>query len=219
MEAIPIQSSAVRAEAIRWLGDWHPLVRQIAPEEAFPRLAPDTATHPALRVTDVTSLFEALRTYKAGVLVPHELPLVLASSLHAARGQFQELIALDQQVSGEPWLQPLAGSSRRAGRAHLARLEALRDHRGLRRYRHAVEAGDAHGWHAVVAGLALGLYALPLRQGLMDYALHTLWNAIGQAAGPLELSATQAEVLVSELSGDLGGRIQQLLPARKLVAV
>jgi urease accessory protein UreF len=219
MEAIPIQPNAVRAEAIRWLGGWHPLVRQIAPGEGFPR--PDGALTPLLAVArrDAASLLEFLRAYKTNVLLPHELPAVQAASLHASRGEFQELIVLDRRLDTAGWVQSMADNSRRAGRAHLARLEPLRDHRGLRKYRHAVAAGEANGWHAVVAGLAMGLYALPLRQGLMDYAMHIFWSALEQSAGPAGLSAAETQRLVAELSEDLTGRIQQLFPAGQLVAV
>lgn len=212
MEATQIQLSPVRAEAIRWLGGWHPLVRQIAPGEGVAR--PDAAAAAQLD-GDPSVLAAVLETYKSEVLLPHELPVVQAAFGHAARGEFKELIALDQRLANAAWLRALAQNSRRAGQAHLARLEPLRDHRGLRRYRQAVESGQAQGWHAVVAGLALGLYAIPLRQGLMDYALHTFWNALEQGGAAPE----DAQAIVGRLSEDLTGRIQQLLPAAKPVTV
>jgi hypothetical protein len=101
----------------------------------------------------------------------------------------------------------------------LQRLKPLRDHRGLRRYREAVESAQANGWHLLVAGMALALYSIPLRQGLMDYALDAFWNAVEPAAGPLGLKGTEAAELVRQAGADLPGRIQQLLPFPTVTAL
>jgi len=214
MEATQIHLNPVRAEAIRWLGAWHPLVRQIAPGEGV--ACADASVAPLLPVAgNVPALVAFLQAYKSEVLVPYELSVLQTACGHAARGEFQELIALDQGLDKANWLRPMAGNSRRAGRAHLARLEPLRDHRGVRRYRQAVDEGRAHGWHVVVAGLALGLYAIPLRQGLMDYALYTFWNALEQGG----VGTDDAQAVVGQLSEDLAERIQRLLPETRPVAV
>jgi len=219
MEAMKPHLDIARAEAIRWLGDWHPLVRQIAPGEGVTR--PESAPPPreSQAATGAASLCAFLQDYKVRILLPFELPAVRLACEHTQRTQTDELLALDRALAAAPWLQPYAQDSRVAGRLHLERLKPLRDQRGIRRYILAVEAGEANGWHFLIAGAALGLYSLPLRQGLMDYALHTFWNAVGQAAGSTGLSGDAAAALVRELAADLPLRIQAMLPPAPLVAM
>jgi len=219
MEAIRPHLDIARAEAIRWLGDWHPLVRQIAPGEGVARPQVSGASPRCQALVSSASLHAFLLNYKVSVLLPFELPAVRQAFEHTLRHEVKELLALDRALSAEDWLQPYAQDSRVAGRLHLERLKPLRDQRGILRYTAAVEAGEANGWHLLVAGVALGVYALPLRQGLMDYALHTFWNVVGQAAGPLRLESDEAIGLVNELSVDLPQRIQAMIPADKLSAV
>jgi len=219
MEAIRPHLGTARAEAIRWLGDWHPLVRQIAPGEGVAPPPSSMASQAANATTSTAALHAFLQNYKLSVLLPCELPAVMQACTHTRHNQMKELIALDQALSGESWLKPYEQDSRVAGRLHLERLRPLRDQRGLQRYIAAVERGEANGWHLLVAGAALGLYALPLRQGLMDYALHTFWNVVSQAAGPLGLESDEGMLLVKELSADLPQRIQTMLPSTKLQAL
>jgi urease accessory protein UreF len=70
-------------------------------------------------------------------------------------------------------------------------MRPLRDLRWLRRYREAVEADQAHGWHLVVYAAILAAYAMPLRQGLMGYARQTL-TAVARAAAAGSLTEVEA---------------------------
>lgn len=219
VEATQIHLNTVHAEPVRWLGGWHPLLRQIAPGDGVVVSETLAPTWPAGGLTDAASLLAFLRHYKATVLLPHELSVVRTACLRTARGEHQELAELDRRLASAEWLQGMAESSRLAGRAHLARLQPLRDHRGVRRYREAVDAGEAHGWHAVVAGLALGVYSMPVRQGLLDYARHALGNAIERAAGSLDLSGETARDLLAELSADLPAQVRHLLPDVEVMAL
>ncbi len=219
MEAIRPHLDGARAEAIRWLGDWHPLVRQIAPGEGAARPRASRSPHLSRALVSPASLHAFLLHYKISVLLPFELPAVRESYELTLRHEVKELLALDRALAAEDWLRPYAQDSRVAGRLHLERLKPLRDQRGILRYISAVEAGEANGWHLLVAGVALGVYALPLRQGLMDYALHTFWNAVGQATEPLRLQSGEATGLVNQLAADLPQRIQAMIPAAKLAAV
>jgi urease accessory protein UreF len=218
MEAIRPHLNTARTEAAQWLGDWHPLVRQIAPGEGITQPQSTTVPHGGM-VTSSVSLHAFLQDYKESVLLPHELPLVRQACEHMVRNKMNELLALDRALSKESWLKPYERDSCTAGRMHLERLKPLRDHRGILRYIRAVEAGEGNGWHLLVAGAALGLYAVPLRQGLMDYALHTFWNVVGQASQPLGLEKEDAASLVNDLGADLPGRIQAMFPAAHLKAV
>ena len=208
-----------RAEATCWLGDWHPLVYQIAPGEGVTQPPPSRSCQSARAITSPASLHAFLLDYKISVLIPFELPAVRRAYELTLRGETKELLVLDRTLASEPWLKPYEQDSRTAGRLHLERLKPLRDQRGVRRYLAAVEEGEAIGWHLLVAGVALGLYALPLRQGLMDYALHTFWNVVSQAGGALGMTANDARDLVNELGSDLPKHIQLMLPAARLAAV
>jgi urease accessory protein UreF len=219
MEAIRPHLDSARAEAIRWLGDWHPLVRQIAPGKGVIHPHPSSSPHAPHAVVSRVSLQTFLTHYKVSVLLPFELPAVRQACEHTVRNEMNELLALDRTLSTQDWLKPYQQDSRAAGLLHLESLKPLRDQRGIRRYIAAVEAGEGNGWHLLVAGAALGLYSVPLRQGLMDYALHTFWNVVGQAAGPLGLESDEAIALVNDLGSDLPEHIQALFPAASLKAV
>lgn len=219
MEAIRPHLDIARAEAKRWLGDWHPLVRQIAPGQGVTHPHPSGKTPAANGIASVALLHAVLLNYKLSTLLPFELPAVKQACEYTQRNEMKELVAFDRALSQASWLKPYEQDSRVAGRLHLERLKPLRDQRGIRRYITAVEEGQANGWHLLVAGAALGLYSVPLRQGLMDYALHTFWNVVGQAMGPLGLEASEATELVNELGSDLPDRIQPLFPTTKLAAV
>jgi hypothetical protein len=219
MKAMKTYQRMYRPEATQWLGDWHPLIRQIAPGEGI--TAPVSSSLPGGRQSvppeDAVGLF--LSEYKRSVLVPFELPAVKQACEHTVRNEMKELLVLDRSLGGAAWLKPYAEDSRTSGRLHLERLKPLRDQRGIRRYITAVDEGDGHGWHFLVAGVALGLYAVPLRQGLMDYALHTFWNVAGQAAAQGAMEEAAAGLLVNELASDLAVQIQGLFPASNVAAL
>lgn len=219
MEAIKPQLDVARAEAIRWLGDWHPLVRQIAAGEGVAHAPTAGSPHAAPALVSVGALHAFLLNYKVTVLLPFELPVVKQACEHTIRNEIKELLELDRHLSKQPWFEAFKQDSRTAGRLHLERLKPLRDHRGVRRYLTAVEAGKAAGWHLLVAGVALGLYSLPLRQGLMDYALHTFWDVLGKASETLNLKRHEAVELVNDLSADLPRQIQQMFPPVEVTAV
>ena len=128
-----------------------------------------------------------LETYQTCVLGPIELPAIARSCLHAARGEWREVLLLDSQLASEPLLAPFADGSRQIGRLQLERLRPLRDERLARRYLTAVESGQAHGWHTVVYGIMLAVYSWPLRQGLIHYSRQTITGlaaASGRATEP-----------------------------------
>ena len=219
MEAIKPHLDVARAEAIRWLGDWHPLVRQIAPGEGVTRPQGGQSLQSATAIVSPACLQSFLLNYKSTVLLPNELPLVRQACEHTLRNEVNELLKLDRNLASANWFSEFKEDSRVAGRLHLERLKPLRDQRGVRRYLAAIEQNQANGWHLLVAGVALGLYSVPLRQGMMDYALHTFWNVIGQAAQPMGLSSSEVTQMVNDLSADLPGRIQEMFPPVRLSAV
>jgi urease accessory protein UreF len=123
----------------------------------------------------------------------------------------RELIALDCRLASEPILQAFASASRRVGQSQLRKLRPLRDQRVVQRYLHAVESGQADGWHTLVYGLTLAVYSLPLRQGLLGYAHQTTRGFIYSAARMLQLSEHQCRALFDTLCADLPAAVEDLL--------
>jgi urease accessory protein UreF len=136
----------------------------------------------AKQVRDLPTLKTFLEKYQTQILLPLELPAIAQAHGHAARGEFRELIAFDQQLKHKPIWTAFASASQRVGRSQLKRLRPLRDQRGVQRYLAAVESGQAHAWHTIVYGLTLAIYSLPLRQGLSHYAEQSLRGFADAAA-------------------------------------
>lgn len=196
------------------LGDPHPLLAQVGVAGDLPALA--TVGTQLQRVRSLPALRSFLQAYQTELLIPVELPAILRAHTHAVRHEVRELIALDQQLARESKLKEFAVASCRVGQRQISRLRALRDHRLVQRYLAAVEQGDAHGWHTVVYGLSLGVFSLPLRQGLTGYALHTLGGFIESAAGPLALTTGQCRELQEGAVAGVPEAVQALLqPAGK----
>lgn len=177
------------------LGDLDPLLAAIGSPEGLLALSRAGASLDCQRVSDVPSLQQFLDAYAQQLLRPVELPVILQARELAARGHARELIALDREIATRNLPPAFAAASERVGRQQLRRLRPLRDHRVAQRYLAAVDAGEAHGWHTCVYGLVLAVYALPLRQGLANYARHTARSFIESAAGPLQLTEANCQSL------------------------
>ncbi|PYJ06376.1 MAG: hypothetical protein DME25_06820 [Verrucomicrobia bacterium] len=205
------QAQVALAEAAEWLGDWHPLAEQLGSAEGLVALSSVTRTLRLKPVRDVPSLRRFLRNYQAHLLLPLELPAIQCAHGHAARHEVRELVALDQQLAGEPALKDFAPASQRVGQRQLTKLRPLRDQRLVQRYLQAVEAGHAHGWHTLVYGVTLAIYSLPLRQGLLGYAHQTTRGFIYSAARSLRLSERQCRHLFDGLCVDLPEAVEALI--------
>lgn len=192
------------------LGDPHPLLDQLGSAEdlAAPVVA---ATSRLRRIDSVPTLRSFLRSYGDEILMPVELPAILRAHHHTVHHEVRELIALDRQQASQPALKHFAAASCRVGQRQLNRLRPLRDHRLVRRYLAALEQGEARGWHTLVYGVSLGVFSLPLRQGLIGYAHHTLGGFIENAAGPLALTVTQCREVHAEAGAKVSSVVQTLL--------
>lgn len=199
-----------------WLGDAHPLVEQLGSADglvSLDALAESLALPP---VASLRALRDFLHGYHTQILLPHELPAINAAHTHAASQHARELVGLDQQISREPALRDVASASRRVGQAQLQRLRPLRDERIVQRYLHAVESGQAQGWHTLVYGLTLAVYSLPLRPGLLGYAQQTTRGFIQAAARSLGGGEAEYRELFDELCVPLPAAVESLV--RKPVA-
>lgn len=207
------QKQLAQNEAVEWLGDWHPLAEQLGCSDGLVALGTMTAELRLDPVHDVSSLELFLRRYHSHILVPLELPIIQRAHGHAASHEIRELVALDRQLARTPALQPFASASRRVGRSQLQKLRPLRDERVVQRYLRAVENEDAHGWHTLVYGLTLAVYSLPLRQGLLGYAHHTMRGFIYTSSRSLRLSPEQHRRLFNGLCADLPRAVDAALAA------
>jgi len=193
-----------------FLGDVAPLAEQLGSAEGLVALS-GAVSKQFHRVTDLRSLRCFLRDYQSNILFPLEWPAICRAYSHASRYEIRELIALDRQLANEPLLQTFATASQRVGKIQLKRLRPLRDQRLVQRYLRAVQAGEACAWHTVVYGLILSLYSLPLRQGLLSYALQTTRGFIRSASSPLRLGQVRCEDLMSEVCSGLPEAVNALL--------
>jgi len=198
-------------DAAEWLGDAHPLVEQLGSADGLVSLHALAGSLVSRPIVTLGALRDFLVCYREQILLPHELPAIRDAYAHAAHQHVRELVALDQRLSGEPALRDFAAASRRVGQSQLQRLRPLRDERIVQRYLHAVESGQAHGWHTLVYGMTLVVYSLPLRQGLLGYAQQTTRGFVHAAARPLNVTEAECRELFGELCTPLGAAVESLV--------
>lgn len=208
----PEEIQAAREAAGRLVGDPHPLTERLGAPLLAAASAAATAAAPAVR--DRASLRAFLRWYREELLLPVEVPAIRRAWGHQVRHEPRELLELDLRLAGESRLRPFAAASRAVGHTQLRRLRPMRDQRLVQRYAGAVELGLAHGWHLLVQGLVLGVFSLPLRQGLMGYARRTTAAFVRRAAGPLELREAESRRFLEEATRGLGRAVGRHLDAR-----
>jgi urease accessory protein UreF len=205
------QTQLALSDAAEWLGDWHPLAEQLGSTDGLVTLGSVSASLRLVPVHNVPSLRSFLRNYQSQILLPFELPAIQSAHGHATRHEVRELIALDKGMEGQPIFSEFAAASQRVGQGQLRKLRPLRDQRVVQRYLHAVESGEAHGWHTLVYGLTLAVYSLPLRQGLLGYAHQTTRGFIYSAARMLSLSEHQCRELFDSLCAGLPEAVEALV--------
>jgi urease accessory protein UreF len=208
------QLKTAQGEPAEWLGDWHPLADQLGSANGLAALGDIAASLRIPHVHNFSSLRRFLEDYHKQILLPIELPAIQRAFDHTSRHELRELVAFDRQLAGEEALKPFAAASRRAGRTQLLKLRPLRDERVPRRYREAVERGEADAWHTLVYGLTLALYSMPLRQGLLGYGFQTTRGFIYAAAKSLQLSENDCRALLEELCAGLPAAVENLLAER-----
>lgn len=200
------------------LGDPHPLIEQLGSLDAV-ALAGDAAAAAQFRnVRDVATLFNFLEAYRTEILLPIELPAIVAAHAHASRGEVRELIALDMKLASEKSLREFASASCRVGQRQLSKLRGLRGQRVIQKYLAAIEAGEAHGWHTLVYGVALAVYSMPLRQGLQHYTRHTVDGFVSSAAHSLRLSETEINDLTATEAAHTRAMIEAVVAPTLLVS-
>ena len=205
------QSLFAPPELAPLLGDPHPLLEQLGSPDDLAAAPLASAGLQLRHFRSLPALRSFLQTYQAELLAPVELPAIQRAYSHAAHHEVRELIALDLQLAAEPRLKEFAAASCRVGQRQLSRLRPLRDLRLVQRYLAAIDQGDARGWHTLVYGVALAVFSLPLRQGLLGYANHTMDGFIQSAAQPLALTTGQCQELHTQVCASLPNVVNELL--------
>lgn len=204
-------------------GDARELLEQLGSPEALPTLSLAASALTLEAVRDEATLRRFLAGYREQVLLPIELPAILAAHGHAGRGELRELLALDRTLAADPRLREFRAASAAVGRRQLSKLRPLRDQRLVQRYLRAVETGEAHGWHTLVFGVFLAQYSLPLRQGLMLYAHRTLGGFLDSAGRSLRLPVARCDEVFTEAAAPVAdavtGLLERQFPARSFTAV
>jgi urease accessory protein UreF len=201
------------------IGDAHPLLEQLGVTDAVALASDAAAAFQFRNVRDLASLRTFLDAYRQQILVPIEMPSIVAAHAHATRGEVRELVALDARLATEKTLREFAIASCRVGQRQLSKLRALRDERVVQRYLAAIESGDARGWHTLVYGIALAVYSMPVRQGLQHYAEHTVRGFVGSAARALRLSEVAIEEVVAEQSAHVPPAIELAVAPQSLLTI
>jgi len=210
---LPNKTNSAISEKECLLGEFSALAERVGSAEALADSTLSFACVPCGRIESIEGLDSFLRNYKDQVLMAVELPAIYRAYGHATRYEPNELIALDLQLGLEPRIQEFAMASQQVGRRQLKRLRPLRDQRIVKRYLNAVESGRAHAWHTVVYGLVLGLYSVPLRQGLLNYTHRTLHSFVFSAGAARNFSELSCRKLLNELSSRMRDTIEAVLSA------
>jgi urease accessory protein UreF len=206
------ESELARREAENLLGEFRALLRQVGSPGV--RLSSEDPFWTGVLETPA-ALVQFLEDYFSRLLLPCELPAIVAACGHAQRGELRELLAQDQLLAGPLLATPFAAPSRRTGWLQLARLRPLRDSRIVQRYLAAVESGHANGWHTVVYGVTLAIFSLPLRQGLLYYSHETL-SVLASAAGRTKnFRQSELDEMLSSPLSRLPGAVEAALAGEK----
>lgn len=200
------------------IGDAHPLLEQLGSAEDL-ALASRAAAVEFPRVSDLSSLRSFLDTYRTRILMPLEMPVIVAAHGHAIRNEVRELLALDTRLAGESVIHDFAMASCRVGQRQLSKLRALRDERIVQRYLLAIERSEAKGWHTLVYGISLAVFSLPVRQGLQNYADHTMRGFVDSAAKSLRLSQAAIDDTMAEQTAHVPRGIELALATQAVLKI
>jgi urease accessory protein UreF len=171
--------------------------------------------HPAAaaQVQSSVSLQGFVDHYLSTVLAREEWPLICQAYELASRGQVRELIELDATWTTHFAKRPGANASVRVGQRQLGKLRPLRDNRMVQRYLAAIESGNAVGWHTIVYAITLAVFQLPLRQGLIHYAVQTLTGFVNPLPATPLLTEGQKESILAQAENSLPAVLRLILPA------
>ena len=213
--------TATLAEATECLAEYPSLLTALGPgvDDAAGIAAPATIWRERLDSPEALAGF--LARYQSEILVPVELPAILRAHGHTQRNEGRELIAFDGELIREQRLKDFAVASRRVGRSQLRRLRPVKHNRVAQRYLAASDESLVHNWHTIVFGMTLGLYSLPLRQGLVHYAEKTLAGFVSSVQLSRRLKAEACEEVLHRAIAEVPAAVNALIdaPGRPLLTI
>lgn len=178
-------------------------------------LAPDPGNPRVVSLpTTAAELRQFIRSYRDTILGPQELPAILQACTLASQGYARELIQLDQEWTASSRDRIFRDASLAVGRRQLSRLRPLRDQRVIQRYADAVDSGKAMGWHVIVYGIALSVFSVPQRSGLLHYAQLTLGSFLESAPTTAQLTDGDKREIRRELEETAPVLLAQILPTK-----
>ncbi len=197
-------------------GEAQEFLDQLGTPAALPALSVAVSALTLEAVRDEATLRRFLAEYRDRVLLPLEVPAIVAAHGHALRNELRELLALDRELGRDARLGGFRVASAAVGRRQLSRLRPMRDQRLVQRYLREVESAAVHGWHTVVFGVFLAQYSLPLRQGLILYSQRTLGGFLDTAGATLRLRAATTDALFDEAVLPVTAEVNRLLVGASL---
>lgn len=163
------------------------------------------------KVQDEESLRHFLSILLEENIARVDLPIIRLARESAAQNDAKALVAFDQLRDSLPVPHELNEASIKVGQQQLQKLAPLKGHRFLGRYRAAVESGQSCGHHAVVYGIHLFLFSIPLREGLLSYAFQTVNGFIAAAARSIRLTEEQRRALIEQVCARLAQQVEASL--------
>ncbi len=213
--------SATLTEVSECLGEYPSLLAALGPgaDDASGLAAPLTIWRERLDSPEALDGF--LARFHSEILVPVELPAILRAHGHTQRNEGRELIAFDGELARDARLKDFAEASRRVGRSQIRRLRPVKHSRVLERYLAASDEGLVHSWHTLVFGLTLGLYSLPLRQGLVHYTEKTLGGFVAAIQHRHGLKPAACDEILQRAIAGVPAAVNTLIdaPGRPLLTI
>ena len=164
--------------------------------------------------SDLTSpeeLESFLQRYHEHIFAAVEAPTIINAHSCAEQGHIREFLEMDRVLSANSLVKPFTQASCRVGRWQLRRLRPLRDHRMVKQYLEASDAGRVRSWHTLVYALVLSVYALPLRQGLVHFSTQVYESLIRNASYRVGLSEGRRADLTQRMERQAVETTQRLL--------
>lgn len=212
---------ATLVEAAELLGEYPSLIAALGPggpgESGV--AVPGTIWRERLETAEALAGF--LARFQTEILVPVELPAILRAHGHTQRNEGRELIAFDGELARDARLKDFAAASRRVGRSQIRRLRPVKHSRVVQRYLAASDEGLVHNWHTLVFGMTLGLYSLPLRQGLVHYAERTLGGFVAAIQHRHALKPAACDEILHHAVAEVPAAVNKLIdaPGRPLLTI
>ena len=163
------------------------------------------------QIHSIASLSQFLAQYRDRVLVPIEIPTITEASLMVGRGELSELLDLDKRLGERVELAPFAEASRWIGSCNARSMRGMNDHRTVWRYCEAIRTQSAHGWHAVVYGVVLSAFSIPLRQGISNYCERTMGGFVDAVALTRDFPLEETRQLKEHFAAGLAEEIDRAM--------